>query len=498
MSKRAYRGVLVKNVEVEGVLSRLSVGALWIGMDVGKSEVFVVVRDSAGVFERPWKVKLPFEIPELVSRLKALQEQRGITIAMESTGTYGEALRQSLTDAELAVRRVRSQATSDYAEIFDGVPSQHDGKDAAMLAELGAIGKSASWPSRVVTEETAALKAQVQWLTAQQSIWQTWQGRLEGLVSKFWPEATRVMSLQSMTLLRVLRDYGGPRGLAADVEGALKLAKWGRQKLTAPKIATLLASAGETLGVRMTLAEEAYVRRCAESALEAGREMRQARRELEKLVQGNPILERMSESVGACTACVLFATVGDPREYHCGAAYRKALGLNLKERSSGQQKGQLKITKRGPSAARRWLFFAALRHAQSGPVRPWFEAKKKKDKDRGLGAVVAIMRKLALAVHATVTRDEPFLLARLLPGKPWRTPRDATNTNSKNNAVALKKSDIKKSDIKKSDIKKEDIKKEDIKKEDIKTSEIKPSRSELPRRPKSRLPLQPLSLPLPT
>ena len=166
--------MLVKNVEVESVLSRLSVGALWIGMDVGKSEVFVVVRDSAGVFESAvggWKVKLPFEIPELVSRLKVLQAQRGLTIVMESTGTYGEALRRSLTDAGLAVRRVRSQATSDYAEIFDGVPSQHDGKDAAMLAELGAIGKSVAWPSRAVTEETAALKAQVQWLTAQQSIW---------------------------------------------------------------------------------------------------------------------------------------------------------------------------------------------------------------------------------------------------------------------------------------------------------------------------------------
>ena len=164
----------------------------------------------------------------------------------------------------------------------------------------------------------------------------------------------------------------------------------------------------------------------------------------------------------------MFAMVGDPHDYHCGAAYRIAIGLNLKERSSGQQKGQLKITKRGPSAARRWLFIAALRHAQSGPVRSWFEAKKKKDKDRGLGAVVAIMRKLALAVHATVTRDEPFLLARLLPGKPWRTPHGKTNTNSKNKAVALKASDI------------------------------KASGSELPRRPRLRLPIQPLSLPLPT
>ena len=148
MSKRTYRAVLVKNVTVEEVLPRLSEGSLWAGIDVGKLEAFVVVRGSNSVFERPWKVKLPGEIRELVSRLKVLQERRGITVSLEATGTYGEALRQALTDAKLDVRRVRSQATSDYAEIFDGVPSQHDGKDAAMLAELGAIGKSVAWDRR--------------------------------------------------------------------------------------------------------------------------------------------------------------------------------------------------------------------------------------------------------------------------------------------------------------------------------------------------------------
>jgi transposase len=321
---------LVKHVEVADVQSRLSAGALWAGVDVGKAEALVMIRDSKGAFERPWKVKLPGEIRELVSRLQSLRSRHEITVAMESTGTYGEALRQALTDAELAVERVRSQATSDYAEIFDGVPSQHDGKDAAMLAELGAIGKSVAWPSRAVSEETALLKAQVQWLTAQQEIWQTWLGRLEGLVSKFWPEATGVVSLQSVTLLRALKEYGGPRGLAADDQ----------------------------------------------AACEAGQAVKKAQKQLQALSRGQAVIERMSESVGRNTACVLFVMLGDPHDYHCGAAYRKALGLNLKERSSGKHQGQLKITKRGPSLVRRWLYFAALRWVQRGPIRRWFEIKK--------------------------------------------------------------------------------------------------------------------------
>ena len=43
----------------------------------------------------------------------------------------------------------------------------------------------------------------------------------------------------------------------------------------------------------------------------------------------------MAEVVGTTTACVLRVTLGAPQDYHCGEAYRTAMGLNLKERGSG-------------------------------------------------------------------------------------------------------------------------------------------------------------------
>jgi transposase len=104
--------------------------------------------------------------------------------------------------------------------------------------------------------------------------------------------------------------------------------------------------------------------------------------------------------------------LGDPKDYPCGKAYRKAMGLNLKERSSGKYQGMLKITKRGPSIVRRWMYFAAMRTAQSPFVKPWFEAKKAKDKDRGNGALIAITRKLALALYAVGVQGPSF--------EPWR------------------------------------------------------------------------------
>ena len=40
-----------------------------------------------------------------------------------------------LFDAKVAVSQASNKALHDYTKIFDGVPSQYDGKDAAVVAE---------------------------------------------------------------------------------------------------------------------------------------------------------------------------------------------------------------------------------------------------------------------------------------------------------------------------------------------------------------------------
>jgi len=108
----------------------------------------------------------------------------------------------------------------------------------------------------------------------------------------------------------------------------------------------------------------------------------------------------MRAVVGKTTAAVLVAAVGDPQSYPSTAAYQKALGLNLKEKSSGKKQGALRITKRGPGVARLFLYLAALRLLQRDRVvRAWYA--KKVARQGGIAkskAVVAVMRKLSLAL----------------------------------------------------------------------------------------------------
>jgi hypothetical protein len=89
------------------------------------------------------------------------------------------------------------------------------------------------------------------------------------------------------------------------------------------------------------------------------------------------------------------------------------MGLNLVERSSGRYQGRLRISKRGSARARQWLYFAVLRLVQKCGVRPWYEAKKARDQADARRVLVAVMRKLALALYHVGVHEEEFQPRRL-------------------------------------------------------------------------------------
>jgi len=430
--KRTYRVQEVKGVNVARLASGREGMALAVGLDVSKAELIVGLCWEDRTYGGPWRAANPGGIRELISLLQKLGQGRQLIVAMEPTGTYGDPVRQALTDAGLTVHRVNGKAVHDYAEVFDGVPSQHDGKDALMVAELAALGKSSAWPYEESSVEDRERGYWVDRMDSQAQLGQLWTGRLEGLLARHWPEVTELLPLNSVTLQELLAHYGGPAGLAAaDEEGAQRLSAWGGAALKGEKIAAGMSSARETLGVRQGEFEARQVRECATQLLRACREQQAAMKEVKRLCRGHAVLEAQSVAIGPGAASVLWVLLGDPREYHSGEAYRKAMGLNLKERSSGKDRGQLKITKRGPGAVRRWLFMAALREVQEVGVREWYEAKKARDGGRGGRALVGVMRKLALALYRMAVKGEAYDRSKLFPGHPLEKEKISARARQK-------------------------------------------------------------------
>jgi transposase len=408
MKSRAYRAVDVNCVDPAEWLKGRDEGLVHTGLDVGKESILCVLRWDAKDFDRPWRVRNPSEVVRLTELLSAVAQGRRLIVAMEPTGTYGDVLRQALERAGLQVQRVSPKHASDYAEVFDGVPSQHDGKDAAVIAELAAQGRSWPWPMAVPTETEQELAYQVEWMDGQRRQKMLWCGRVEALLSRHWPEATRLVASVSGTLLRCLATYGGPRGLAAAPDALERVQSWGRHYLSAAKAQALVESARQTLGVATGRWDEERLRRYALQIQQCQSEVRASRRRLCALTRDHAAIRALGAVVGVPTACVLWAELGDPRAYHCGAAYRKAMGLNLAERSSGQWQGKLKISKRGSSKVRRWLYLAALRWVKEEPVRSWYLRQKAQRRGEGKPALIGVMRKLALALYQVGGRSATF------------------------------------------------------------------------------------------
>jgi transposase len=129
----------------------------------------------------------------------------------------------------------------------------------------------------------------------------------------------------------------------------------------------------------------------------------------------------LGAALGAATVAILHVENGDPAGYANARCYQRALGLNLVERSSGQQKGPLHISKRGRGRSRRWLYMATLRLLPQPGVAEWYARKVARDGGRKSRALTAVLRKVAAGLWHCARTGEVFDPQRLFaPGPPRR------------------------------------------------------------------------------
>lgn len=418
-----YKSVPVKNASLRFLKNLGKRSHVYVGIDIGKRKLLVGIRwtpprSRSVVYEHPWLVENTKEIPALVAKLSKIATRSKLVVGIESTGSYGDPLRQALHDAGIVVHQVRTKHTHDYAEIFDGVPSQHDGKDAAVIAELLSQGKSKPWIYAEHSETENEIHYQTKKMIAVHEDIERLQGKLEGLLARFWPEVTTLLALTSLTLLKLLKHYGGPGEIVKDRDFEVMVRKFSCGRIGELKAKAVRLDAKTTTGIRQGIWDLQACKDIATKMLDLYKQSASCKKRLKELAeQSNVRLQRLSKILGVGTASVVWCHIGDPAMYHCADAWIKAMGLNLTERSSGEYQSEYRISKRGHSETRRWLYMASLRWMQRSPVKEWYQRKKLRTGRKIPGvpgavtsgkAVVAVMRKLMKGLWFSLTRDIPF------------------------------------------------------------------------------------------
>ena len=412
MSKHRYQTKKINEIDWSKLAEQIGSHEVVLATDVAKEVFVAALMCASGELLVLIKWQHPQETSQLLAQLEqALAGIRWCAV-MEPTGTYGDSLRHQLVMRGIPVYQIGPKRVHDAAEIFDGVPSLHDAKAAWLIGTLHWQGVSRPWP--VISDERRALQAQMKqldWLKQRQ---RRALNRLEALLSRHWPEASRLLALNSITLLTLIADYGDPAAVAADRATAHQLMRrTGGPFLPEEKIGQLLDSVEHSLGVPCIEAERELLQWLAQDLLATHRLLLQEERRIRQQVEQDTATHRMAVVVSATTAAVLSASLGSAHDYAHPQSYLKGAGLNLKERSSGQLKGQLSVTKRGPSVARQYLYFAALRLIRDDAVaQAWYQRKVERDGGLKSKAIMAVMRKLCKALWY-VARGETFDTRRL-------------------------------------------------------------------------------------
>ncbi len=408
MKKHNYRTKKVNEINWSELGQQLGGEAVTFAVDVAKAQQYALLTNDA----QNLSTLVKWELLETTALIQGLQHLGcPVTVVIESTGTYGDAMRHRFRQAGFAIWQASAKRVHDAKEIFDGVPSLHDAKAACLIAKLHKEGLTKPWHE--LDEAGRALNAARREYDLHQSQYERNQNRLEAYLSRHWPEALALFDLDSVTLEKLLIAYGSPQAIAADAKQAAKDMKaWGGHFLKDDKIARAINSAISTIGQPCIDAERRYLQALATEMQHSRCQSQAAKQLLEASVVADAGLKEMAALIGKLTTAILIGLHLDPRNFSSAHSFLKALGLNLTEKSSGQYHGQLKISKRGSATARKYLYLAALRLIQKDPViAQWYQAKA--DPKVKMKTVIACLRKLAKALWY-VARGERFDARKLV------------------------------------------------------------------------------------
>ncbi len=335
-------------------------GSLTIGLDLGDKHTEACVLDAGGEVVETFRVRTtPVALDRALSRFKASR------VVLE-VGTHSPWVSRRVTalSHEVVVanpRRVRLIAEND---------SKSDRFDAELLARLGRLDPSLLSP---IVHRGEQAQRDLVLIRAR-----------DGLV--------RARS-QLINQVRGFAKSLGSRCPASSTEAFVK-----RVRATLPD--DLFPGLETMLGMIAQLTAE----------------IRSMDRKVEQLCEERypeTAVLRQVKGVGAITALCFVLTLEDPHRFAKSRSVGAYLGLRSRQRDSGEQRPQLRITKAGDALLRRLLVTAA--HYVLGPFGPDTELRRfgLRLAERGgtaakKRAVVAVARRLAVLLHRLWVTGEVY------------------------------------------------------------------------------------------
>ncbi|MEE9302974.1 MAG: transposase [Thiotrichaceae bacterium] len=414
MKKRSYHSKNVKLINWEGLSQQNNTGDYVFSIDIAKEKQYGQIMDSDRQVLLQVNWLHPQETPRLLEGLRLFKDRlKGIV--MEPSGVYGDTLRYQFNQEGYTVYKISPKRVKDASEVYDGVPSSHDAKAAYLIARLYWENTGSVWQPE--TEGQRKLDALTHHYHQHQRQHEKLRNQVEAKVHRHWPELTSNFTSDSITLEALLVDYGDPAVFTQNTETALEaIHKASRGKVKSEKSEPFIQASSHSIGIPCLEQERHYLQALGAELRHHRLKLKGIRQELEQLLKSDPKHATLLAVTGIIATAFMLANNLDPSQYPSAGSYLKAMGLNLKERSSGTHQGQLKISKRGSGTVRLYLYFAVLRIIQhDSHLKQWYDKKVKRDGSKSkLNALIGVMRKMVKGIWAASHHGEVFDSSKLV------------------------------------------------------------------------------------
>lgn len=342
---------------------------LVIGVDIAKKVHFARAFDWRGI-----EVAKTFSFKATSTGFSGFQEwareiakkncKGKIVVGFEPTGHYWFTFAQAVLAEGIMVVQVNPYHVKSSKELDDNSPSKSDRKDPKTIAMLVKDGRYQIpyMPKGVYADLRKANNLREEWL---KKIWAI-KNKVQRWLDTYFPEFQDVFSdWEGKAAVMTLEKIGLPDRIASKTAAEI-VSVWREEVKRAVGIKRaqkLIDIAGSSVGIREGLKMAEYE---IQLLLKEYREVRAImdglEEQLKEFVLTIPGAERMLEikGIGIKTVAGFLAEVGDITRFSHPDQIIKLAGLNLRENSSGDHKGETTITKRGRSRLRALLFRAIL------------------------------------------------------------------------------------------------------------------------------------------
>ncbi len=340
------------------------------------------------------------------------QELESIVIGFESTGPYAEPLFHFLRKKPVDLVQVNPMHTKKVKELTGNSPNKTDKKDPRVIADLICLGHALTLvvPEGPAAELRRLTQARQRAIKTRTSM----INQLQHLIFVIFPEFLQLLKISTKTARYLIKHYTTPEKISALDLGFISeiVKKLSRGKLGPDRAKQLHEAAKNSIGIceaqqSIVFEIEHLVGRIEAEDQFIDRLEKQLRFYLQQIPYSENILS--IKGLGQVTVAGLIGEVADFNKFDTISEIMKLAGLDLYEISSGNHKGQRRISKRGRALMRKLLFFAAINSVKSKGI---MHQKYQQMLDRGMlkmKALVAISRKILRLIFAIVRDNTKYI-----------------------------------------------------------------------------------------